>query len=46
MVKIRSTMLEVNQESIEELGFDWLLGQDLTRLDVDAVLEHRLDRGV
>lgn len=27
MVKIRSTMLEVNQETIEELGFDWLLGQ-------------------
>lgn len=26
MVKIRSTMLEVNQETIEELGFDWLLG--------------------
>lgn len=27
MVKIRTTMLEVNQETIEELGFDWLLGQ-------------------
>jgi len=26
-VKIRATMLEVNQETIEELGFDWLLGQ-------------------
>ncbi|MFN0125612.1 MAG: type II secretion system protein GspD, partial [Verrucomicrobiales bacterium] len=25
MVKIRATMLEVNQENIEELGFDWLL---------------------
>lgn len=26
-VKIRITMLEVNQETVEELGFDWLLGQ-------------------
>ena len=26
MVKIRATMLEVNQENLEELGFDWLLG--------------------
>lgn len=27
MVKIRATMLEVNQETIEELGFDWLMAQ-------------------
>jgi general secretion pathway protein D len=27
LVKIRSTMLEMNQETVEELGFDWLVGQ-------------------
>jgi general secretion pathway protein D len=27
LVKIRSTMLEMNQETVEELGFDWLVAQ-------------------
>lgn len=27
LIKIRSTMIEVNQETIQEMGYDWLLGQ-------------------